>query len=42
MRALFLAVDVGTVRDGRLLTCRGSDDLPAFCKQLVSLLRVGA
>ena len=35
-------VDVGTVRDGQLLTCRGNDDLPEFCKQLVSLLRVGA
>ena len=35
-------VDVGTVRDGHLLTCRGNDDLPEFCKQLVSLLRVGA
>jgi protease I len=35
-------VDAGTVRDGHLLTCRGSDDLPGFCKQLVSLLRVGA
>jgi protease I len=35
-------VDAGTVRDGHLLTCRGGDDLPEFCKQLVSLLRVGA
>ena len=35
-------VDAGTVRDGHLLTCRGSDDLPEFCKQLVSLVRVGA
>jgi deglycase len=35
-------VDVGTVRDGHLLTCRGNDDLAQFCKQLVSLLRVGA
>ena len=35
-------VDAGTVRDGHLLTCCGCDDLPEFCKQLVSLLRVGA
>ncbi len=33
-------VDETTVRDGNLLTARGSDDLPEFCKQLVSLLRV--
>ncbi len=33
-------VDEATVRDGNLLTCRGSDDLPELCKQLVSLLRV--
>src|SRR5207247_10118697 len=31
-------VDVGTVRDGHLLTCRGNDDLAEFCRQPVSLL----
>src|SRR5262249_21150770 len=35
-------VDEATVRDGNLLTGRGSDDLPDFCRQMVSFLRVGA
>lgn len=30
--------DEAVVRDGNLLTCRGADDLPAFCQQLVSTL----
>jgi protease I len=30
--------DEGVVLDGNLLTCRGADDLPAFCGRLVSLL----
>jgi protease I len=33
--------DVPTVQDGNLLTCRGIDDLPSFCKQLVRFARVG-
>ena len=27
--------DEGVLQDGNLLTCRGADDLPAFCKALV-------
>jgi protease I len=34
-------LDEGVVRDGNLLTCRGCDDLPDFCHQLVTFLRVG-
>jgi protease I len=30
--------DEAVVLDGNLLTCRGPDDLPAFCGRLVSLL----
>lgn len=32
--------DDGVVRDGNLLTCRSSDDLPAFCRMLVGSLAV--
>jgi protease I len=30
--------DEAVLRDGNLLTCRGADDLPAFCRQLMALL----
>jgi protease I len=30
--------DEAVVLDGNLLTCRGADDLPAFCRRLVGLL----
>lgn len=33
--------DEPTVLDGGLLTGRGADDLPAFCRQLVRLARAG-
>ena len=37
--------DEAAVLDGNLLTCRGSDDLPAFCRLLIrqnkTLARVG-
>ena len=31
--------DESTIVDGTLLTCRGADDLPEFCRRLVALLR---
>lgn len=34
--------DEATVLDGSLLTGRGPDDLPAFCKQLVRLTKLAA
>jgi protease I len=34
--------DEAVMADGNLLTARGPDDLPAFCRQLVAALGVGA
>jgi protease I len=34
--------DESVVLDGNLLTGRGSDDLPEFCRQMMSFLRVRA
>lgn len=34
--------DEAAVRDGNLLTGRGPDDLPEFCKEMVRMLRSGA
>jgi protease I len=31
--------DDSTILDGGLLTCRGADDLPEFCRRLVALLK---
>lgn len=31
--------DESTILDGGLLTCRGSDDLPEFCRRLVAVLK---
>lgn len=33
--------DEAAVLDGNLLTGRGPDDLPAFCRQMMSLLKAG-
>ncbi|MGH9798103.1 MAG: DJ-1/PfpI family protein, partial [Candidatus Polarisedimenticolia bacterium] len=32
-------VDQEVVRDGRLITARKPDDLPAFCREIVKALR---
>ena len=34
--------DEAVVLDGNLLTGRGPDDLPAFCRQMMRLLRAGS
>lgn len=34
--------DESTILDTNLLTCRGSDDLPEFCRRLMALLRSAA
>lgn len=31
--------DESTILDGNLLSCRGADDLPEFCRRLVALLK---
>ena len=31
--------DESTILDGGLLTCRGADDLPEFCRRLVAMLK---
>jgi protease I len=31
--------DESTILDGGLLTCRGTDDLPEFCRRLMALLK---
>jgi protease I len=31
--------DESTILDGNLLSCRGADDLPEFCRRLVAVLK---